>query len=172
MIICLQNVSLVAVGLSILAQCILGGLWYSSCMFGNLWVKEMTGCDSVAEFKEKLSTGYSESNDACCNSTVKDSSCGSMKKACADYKMGIFHMIGCVVMAAMLALGVSYFIKTLEITTIWEALMLVKGVWLAFFLPVQLSEMLFQKKSLCMALIDGTYWLIGMGIMSYLVLTF
>lgn len=140
----LSNCSLLAVGASVLAHMVLGMLWYSPTLFGNLWIKEME---------------------------PKTCSDQSVNNCAREYSMGIFHIIGCVAMATALTLGIGYLLTRLNITAFSDALMLAEVLAGAFLIPVQLSEVLFQDKSWKLALIDLGYWFTGIVMISHILLS-
>ena len=116
---------------------VLGGLWYSPLLFGNIWMKEMNiNKKKVEEMKKK----------------------GIVKSGML--KSYVLMFVGCLVTSCVLA----HFVKYLQVNTFILALQLAIMVWLGFIVPMALSSVLWEGKSIKVYLINVGYTLVSLVI--------
>jgi hypothetical protein len=111
------------------ASMVVGFLWYSPLLFGNIWSKEMG-------FKIKSKAQLKK-----------------MQKEAGPLYLGTF--IGHLIMAYVAL----HLLVYLRVSTLEQALLFAFWVWLGFIATTQASANLFSKKNLKLFLIDSSHML-------------
>lgn len=116
---------------------ILGALWYSPLLFGNMWIKL---------------SGFSKKDVE----AAKKKGMQGMNK----YYFGAF--IGALVTSYVLA----HILSLLAVTSVGEAMQAVFWLWLGFIVPVLFSSVLWEGKPFLVYCINVSHYLVSLVLMS------
>lgn len=113
-----EDLSLVRVGLGVVIVMVLGMLWYSPKLFGNLWAE-----------------GYEFKPD--------------------DLNPTAIHFIGAICVAILTSLGMHFFIKVSNPSSVLEACTYTFWIWLGLIASSQFSGVVWAGKTFTVFLIDA-----------------